>query len=109
MGIKVFNQNFQKFRIYLREKIFLKEKYIPFYINWVKQAYNKFELNEDHPMSNKQIQQYIKELSHTHPDWQIQQAKDALRHYTYFYRTSNTRNMARQIISFWLFSKSNTR
>jgi len=66
MGIKVFKQNFQKIIIYLREKIFLK-KYILFYINWVKQAYNKFELNEDHLISNKQIQRYIQKLSHTHP------------------------------------------
>ena len=62
----------------------MKEKYIPFYLNWVKQAYHRFKINNNHSLSNEQIERYTKELSHTHPDWQVRQAEDALRQYTYF-------------------------
>jgi len=84
MGIKAYTSNLQQFEDYLRKIVLLKEKYIPFYINWVKQAYRTFKINDNHHLSNEQIQRYIKELAHTHPDWQVRQAEDALRQYTYF-------------------------
>ena len=72
------------FETYLRNQANLKEKYIPFYIKWVKTAYDNIKLPSDVPLTGGQLDNFLKELSHTHPDWQIRQAEDALRHYAYF-------------------------
>jgi len=83
MGTKK-EQPLLPFENYLRNQVHLKEKYIPFYIKWVKTAYENISLSPSIPITAKQIGTFLKELSHAHPDWQIRQAEDALRLYTYF-------------------------
>ncbi len=74
----------EKFKIYLKNVANIPDKYIPFYIHWVKAAYNFLELNLNTELSQKQTKTFIQKLSVNHPDWQIKQAQSALRHYQFF-------------------------
>jgi len=77
-------QSLQSFEHYLRNRVQLKEKYIPFYLRWVKRAYEQLKASFEESLTGQQAKSFLQELSHTHRDWQIRQAEDALRHYTYF-------------------------
>ncbi len=74
----------ENFKIYLKNVANIPDKYIPFYIHWVKAAYNFLELNLNTELSQKQTKTFLQKLSVNHPDWQIKQAQSALRHYQFF-------------------------
>ncbi len=72
------------FENYLRNTAHLKDKYVPFYLQWVQRAYGQLKAPFTVALTANQAALFLNGLSHTHPDWQIRQAEDALRHYAYF-------------------------
>ena len=72
------------FEQYLRRKSVIKEKYIPYYLKWISDGYRFFELSASQALDNDQREQFLKHLSKSHEDWQVNQADHALRLYGYF-------------------------
>ncbi len=72
------------FKIYLNNVAQVHEKYIPFYANWVKMAYrfNKTPLQQH--LDKQQLDNFYTHLASRFEDWQVAQARAALRHYMYF-------------------------
>ena len=62
------------FEKYLISKAFIKEKYVPFYLKWVLQCYSYFGLPATKLLSSDQLQNYLKHISKSREDWQVQQA-----------------------------------
>ena len=77
------------FKTYLAQTAHIPDKYIPHYIRWVTQAYRFVQKNWNEPLSLEQIKMYLNDISAKYEDWQINQAKSALRHYTYFLKKMN--------------------
>ena len=77
-----------KFKIYLKNVAHIPDKYIPFNVHWVNAAYNFLKLNMTTELSKKQTEAFLKMLGVNHPDWQIKQAQNALRHYQFFLQKS---------------------
>ncbi len=74
----------ENFEYYLKHSAKIADKYIPFFIHWVKAAYrfNKQSLN--FPLTPNQSTRFLQSLKINHPDWQVKQAHQALQHYTFF-------------------------
>jgi len=62
----------------------INEKYIPYYLKWISDDYRFFELSASQALDNDQREQFLKHLSKSHEDWQVNQADHALRLYGYF-------------------------
>jgi len=88
MGISK-TDNFQAFENYLVEQVHLKEKYVPFYKKWIKTAYRMVRIPLNQALTPNQREFVLKKFSQSYSDWQVQQADDALRHYTYFLDQQN--------------------
>lgn len=72
------------FKDYLIQKAVVKEKYVPYYLKWVSDCYSFLDNSDSQVLSLEQKQQFLKYLSKTHEDWQVKQADNALRLYSYF-------------------------
>lgn len=79
----------EEFKDYLANNDLVFANRIPFYAMWVAKAYAFLQQDLKHPLTKQQTQKFINRLSARHPDWQIAQAKDALRNYRYFLDTLN--------------------
>ncbi|MFO0795697.1 MAG: hypothetical protein U0586_16730 [Candidatus Brocadiaceae bacterium] len=66
-----------------------QEKYAPFYLKWVSQPFSF--LNEPDSVVLENGNRFQKYLAKTHEDWQVKQASNALRLYSY-YLTSLQKN-----------------
>ena len=75
----------QHFRQFLSSKINVKEKYIPYYVNWVNQAYHYNNLkNYNIALNARQKQDFLHYLSRHYEDWQVEQARQAIHYFHYF-------------------------
>jgi len=74
----------EEFRTYLTHKARIKDKYIPYYLKWVSDCYLFFNQPPEHPLSNDQKQEFLKHISKTQEQWQVNQADYALRLYSFF-------------------------
>lgn len=72
------------FKDYLIQKSLVKEKYILFYLKWVSDCYSFLNESDSRILSQERKQAFLEYLSKTHQDWQIKQADNALRLYSYF-------------------------
>jgi hypothetical protein len=72
------------FKDYLLQKAVVKEKYVPFYIRWISDCYSFINQSDSQVLNLEQKQHFLKHLSKTHEDWQVKQADNALRLYSYF-------------------------
>lgn len=72
------------FKDHLFQKALVKEKYVPFYLKWVSECYSFLNESDSQVLSLEQKQNFLKHLSKTHEDWQVKQADNALRLYSYF-------------------------
>ena len=78
------------FKSYLLKKAVIKEKYVPFYLKWISECYTFLNQPDSHILSPEEKRKFLKHLSKTHEDWQIKQADNALRIYSYFLATQQT-------------------
>ncbi len=72
------------FEEYLRDKLKLGSKYIPYYLHWVS-SYQEFSSRGELSLSGFQ-----KSLIPRYEDWQIDQAVDAVKQYNYYCRRYKT-------------------
>jgi integron integrase len=73
-----------RFREYLATKALVKEKYIPFYLQWIAGCYAFCGLPESQTFPLKEKQRYLHHLAAKRDEWQVKQAENALRLYEYF-------------------------
>jgi hypothetical protein len=66
------------FEAYLVRKAFIQEKYVPYYLRWVSWCYSFLDQPVNSSLSADQMQSYLKHISKTREDWQVQQAEKAL-------------------------------
>jgi integron integrase len=74
----------ESFKNFLSLKGKVNDRYIPFYLKWVTEGYRLLDIALSQPITNEQKGQFLKQLSKTHEDWQVNQADNALRLYGYF-------------------------
>lgn len=72
------------FEKYLISKAFIKEKYVPFHLNWVSYCYSFLKQPDTRLLTIDQVQSYLNHISKTREDWQVKQAEEALRLYGYY-------------------------
>ncbi len=76
------NEISKKFTDYLANVARIRQKELPFYHRWVREF---SILYPNGPTDRtKALEHFARELSSSHPDWQVEQALSALRHYWYF-------------------------
>ncbi|MEW6602051.1 MAG: integron integrase [Nitrospirota bacterium] len=82
------------FKQFLSSKERIQDKYLPYYLRWVRECYRFLDLSESNAITNEQKTTFLKHLSKKHEDWQINQADNALRLYGYFLsRTSGNETL----------------
>jgi len=72
------------FKDFLARKHHVPEKRLPYYLRWVSRFHefcNRSNLDDNAPES---IAAYVHELAKNLEDWQVQQAKEAVRLFRYF-------------------------
>ncbi len=77
------------FREYLAQKAGIDEKYIPYYLRWVKKCYAFLGIETGEPLKSKQKESFLGHMSKEYEDWQVKQADTALRHYAYCISSMN--------------------
>jgi len=80
------NENllFKDFQDFLVRSQQLPEKRIPFYLRWVSRFHEFCSRQHMDGMGKEAIASYLQDLAKDHEDWQVQQAKEAVRLYRYF-------------------------
>ncbi|MCX6353457.1 MAG: integron integrase [Candidatus Aureabacteria bacterium] len=73
-----------RFKDFLVNKAHIKDQYIPYYLKWVSDCYLFIGEAETSVLSTEQKQRFLKHLSKTHEDWQVNQADNSLRLYSFF-------------------------
>ena len=69
----------EKFKFYLKNVVNIPDKYIPFYIHWIKAAYNFHKVNMNTELSQNQTKEFLQKFSVNYLEWQIRLAQPALR------------------------------
>ena len=72
------------FQSHLTKRGLIKDKYVPFYVKWVSECYAFLDRPSSDILNQEVKQQFLRYLAKTHEDWQVKQAEQALRLYTYF-------------------------
>lgn len=72
------------FRAFLLERGVVPRKNLPYYVKWVAGCYSSLDKPSHQVVSRDEKDRFLKNLSTTHEDWQVNQADDALRIYEYF-------------------------
>lgn len=80
----------EPFKNFLSSKGRMQSKYIPFYLRWVADCYRFLDIALSQCITNEQKSQFLKHLSKSHEDWQVNQADNALRLYSYFLSRPST-------------------
>jgi len=74
----------EKYKTFLKKNAHIHEKYIPFYANWVKMAYGFCKLPLKQHIDKRQREEFYIFLASRYQEWQVLQAKTALRYYMFF-------------------------
>jgi hypothetical protein len=74
----------ESFKNFLSSKSKVNDKYLPFYLRWVTEGYCFLDIPLSEAITNDQKSQFLKYLSKNHEDWQVNQADNSLRLYSYF-------------------------
>jgi len=61
-----------------------QQKQIPYYVKWVTNCYTFCKVPAEKILSADQKKQFLDMLENSREDWQVKQAEQALRLYTYF-------------------------
>jgi hypothetical protein len=74
----------EKFKAYLLETAYIKDRYVPYYMKWVSECYAFLDEPIESILNSDQKQAFLRHLSRSHEDWQVRQADYALRLYNFF-------------------------
>ena len=80
----------EEFRNYLISKNIVTEKKAPYYIVWVSNFYIFTEKKPGSGFSNAEVDRFLKHLSKSKEEWQVNQAKEAINLYRFFLRRSHS-------------------
>jgi integron integrase len=90
----------EQFKSYLLSKNLIDEKKAGFYVSWVNQFYTFCKKRPSDTITTEDIEGYLKHLSRSREDWQVDQASKAINLYQYFKdRENTTRNKEGQGVS----------
>jgi hypothetical protein len=74
----------EQFKSYLLSKNFANEKTAGFYLSWVDRFYKSNKKNLGDPVTDAEIELFLKDLSKSREDWQVKQASEAINLYQFF-------------------------
>jgi hypothetical protein len=74
---------FARFEQFLVSNGAVQQKQIPYYVKWVRNCYTICKSPEDKILSAEQKKQFLDMLENSREDWQVKQAEQALRLYTF--------------------------
>jgi len=74
----------KKYATYLKEVHRLPERMIPYYTKWVREAYSHSKIPLTTSISEEAKNAYLHHCANQHEDWQVNQADESIRLYTYF-------------------------
>src|SRR3990170_2878528 len=77
------------FRDYLIKKALVNENQIDYYLKWVSACYSFLDRAGSEVLERAEKARFLKHLSKTYEDWQVDQADNALRIYDYFLASDN--------------------
>jgi len=72
------------FKDYLIQKVLVKEQYVPFYLKWVSDCYSFLNEPDSVVLNFEQTSRFQKYSAKIHDEWQVRQASNALRLYSYY-------------------------
>jgi len=72
------------FKADLTKRTMIKDTYVPFYLKWVTDCYAFLGQPTSELLSLDAKQHFLSHLAKAHQDWQVRQAEQALRLYSYF-------------------------
>jgi len=75
---------FARFEQFLVSNGAVQQKQIPYYVRWVRECYAVCKGSTDKILSADQKKQFLDMLENSREDWQVKQAEQALRLYTFF-------------------------
>ena len=73
------------FQSFLSSKNTVPEKKIPYYLMWVSKLYAYFDKDPDKPVTTDEVDRFLHYLQKNYESWQVNQAREALRIYSYFF------------------------
>ena len=76
----------EKFKAFLLNEQLIPEKKILFYLMWVTRFYSFCNKGVDENVSHKDIEKFLKHLSKSNEEWQVNQAKEAVELFLFFRR-----------------------
>ena len=93
----------ESFKNFLSSKGKVNDKYLPYYLKWVMEGYRFLDIPLSQFITNEQKSQFLKYLSKNHEDWQVNQADNALRLYSYFLsrEDSDKGGISAELINDW--------
>lgn len=71
------------YRNYLLSRHIVKEKQIPYYVNWVTQCFAFHKKSPGMDITDKEIGVYLKKIEKQKEDWQVKQAHEAINLYLF--------------------------
>jgi len=74
----------EKYAAYLKETHRLSERMIPYYTKWVREAYTHSNTSLKAPIPETSKDIYLRHCATRYEDWQVNQADESIRLYTYF-------------------------
>ena len=80
------------FKDYLTDKALVQDKYILYYLKWISRCYSYLDKSDSEILSRDEKKRFLKHLSRTNEDWQVNQADNALRIYDYYLSTKDKLN-----------------
>ncbi len=74
----------KKYAAYLKEVHRMQDRMIPYYLKWIKNAYTHSQTSLKIPITEDSKNAYLQHASNVYEDWQLKQADESIRLYTYF-------------------------
>lgn len=78
----------KKYAAYLKKVHRIQDRMVPYYLKWVKDAYSHSQTSLKIPITEEAKNTYLHHSSSRYEDWQLKQADESIRLYTYFLSVS---------------------
>ncbi len=91
----------EEFSLYLSRKRLASERQIPFFVRWVEKCYAKTGKPLGGNIASEEVETFLKTLSHLKEEWQVDQASQALRLFTYFQSSKTPKQAGKDADEDW--------
>ena len=82
---------------YLQLKGFVSEKHIPFYSKWVGRFLHFCKIDFGATADGESVENFLSHIGKNHPQWQVDQAKDAVSLYLFYTRRGKSRPLPKSL------------